>query len=436
MLLGQAEVGVVMIGGLLMLLLSGMPIAFALGLAGIAGLLLSRGWRASEFLLSSFPYSVTAQLALIIVPLFLFMGHLAFASGLSGKAFDAARVLVGRVRGGLAIASVFACAGFSTVSGSSVATAATMARIAIPEMLASGYHQRLAAGCVAAGGTLGVLIPPSGVLVIYSIATGASLTELLVAAVIPGVLTAVAYAVGILVMVKMNPEIAPKSTAKPASGREKLRALANSWEILLLFFIVMGSIYLGFATPTEAAAVGALVALVIAFARSRGARFRVMKEGLIETGVATSSIFALVIGAGLFSLGLSTTQIPQDVAAFLSGLDLPPTVVLIMILIPFLVLGAFIDGLSMILLTMPVVYPVILDIGVDPILFGILVTKTTEIGVITPPVGLNVFVVKAAVPSLPISEAFRGALPFVVMELILMGLLIAFPQLTLALLPR
>ncbi|MEM8852470.1 MAG: TRAP transporter large permease [Pseudomonadota bacterium] len=434
--LDQAEVGLVMIGGLIALLLGGMPIAFALALSGIVGLILARGWRASEFLLSSFPYSATAQLTLIIIPLFLFMGHLAFASGLSAKAFDAARALVGRVRGGLAIATVFACGGFATVSGSSVATAATMARIAIPEMLASGYKRRLAAGCVAAGGTLGVLIPPSGVLVIYSIATGAPLTELLIAAVIPGVLTALAYGVGIHLMVRMDPASAPATTMPKLTRRQRLTALGSSWELGLLFFIVMGSIYLGFATPTEAAAVGAFVALVIAIARSRGKRGKVLKEGLIETGVATSSIFALVIGAGLFSLGLSTTQIPQDTAAFLAGLDLPPTVILLLILVPFLVLGAFIDGLSMILLTMPVVYPVIEQIGVDPILFGILVTKTTEIGVITPPVGLNVFVVKAAVPNLPIGEAFRGAAPFVVMELILLGILIAIPELTLGLLPR
>lgn len=436
MMLEQTELGLVMIGGLIALLLGGMPIAFALALTGIVGLLLARGWRASEFLLASFPYSGTAQLSLIIVPLFLFMGRMAFASGLSVKAFDAARALVGRVSGGLAIASVFACAGFATVSGSSVATAATMARIAIPEMLASGYGKRLAAGSVAAGGTLGVLIPPSGILVIYSIAIGASLTELLVAAVVPGVLTAVAYALGIWLMVRAKPELAPRSVAPPTSARRKLRALIESWEIALLFLIVMGSIYLGLATPTEADAVGAFVALVIAAARSRGRRAAVLREGLVETGVATSSIFALVIGAGMFSLGLSTTQIPQDVAAFLVGLELPPTALLVVILIPFLVLGAFIDPLSMILLTMPVVFPVIERIGVDPILFGILVTKTREIGVITPPVGLNVFVVKSAVPDLPIGDAFRGAFPFVVMELILIGVLIAFPVLTLGLLPR
>jgi len=429
----QIDSGVVMIGGLFLLLLLGMPIAFALALCGIAGLVIARGWRASEFLLSSFPYSSTAELALIIIPLFLFMGHLAFSAGLSEKAFDAAKKWVGHLHGGLAVASVFACAAFATVSGSSVATAATMARIAIPEMLRTGYSQRLAAGSVAAGGTLGVLIPPSGILVIYSIATGVSLSELLIAAVIPGLVTAAVYGIGIHLLARLDP--VSSGARLPRSGfSARFRSLVGAWEVLLLFAIVMGAIYLGVATPTEAAAVGAAVALLLAAARRNAGRS--IWTGLVETGTTTASIFMLVVGAGLFSLGLATTQIPQAAAGFVAGLDLPPTMVLLLLLVPYLVLGAFVDGLSMILLTMPIVFPIIQQIGVDPVLFGILVTKTTEIGAITPPVGLNVFVVKGTVPELDIGACFRGCLPFVAMELLLLGLLVAFPTLTLGVLGR
>ncbi|MGE0314004.1 MAG: TRAP transporter large permease [Lautropia sp.] len=427
------DIGIAMMVALPVLLVIGMPIAFALGAIGLVGLAAIRGLPSLNFLAGNFPYSATAELSLIIVPLFLFMGHLAFSSGLSGRAYAAARSWVGHVPGGLAMATVYGCAGFATVSGSSVATAATMARVAVPEMLEAGYSKRLAAGCVAAGGTLGVLIPPSGILVIYSIATGVSLSELLIAAVIPGVLTALLYAAGIAAMVRIDPSLVPAARAPRAGWAARGRALLGAWEAVLLFAIVMGSIYLGFATPTEAAAVGAAVALAIALARTRGNR-KALGRGLIETGVTTSSIFALIVGAGLFGLALATTRIPQDLAAWVGTLGLGSTTLLVCLLLPYLLLGAFIDGLSMILLTMPVVYPIIQQAGIDPVLFGILVTKMTEIGAITPPVGLNVFVVQGAVPELSIGDAFRGAAPFVLIECLIVLLLVAFPGITLGLL--
>ncbi|MEZ5653928.1 MAG: TRAP transporter large permease [Burkholderiaceae bacterium] len=429
-MISPTEVGLLMMAGLLVLLFIGMPIAFSLGLIGLAGLAATRGLPSLTFLAGNFPYSATAELGLIIIPLFLFMGHLAFSAGLSSRAYTAARSWVGHVPGGLAMATVYGCAGFATVSGSSVATAATMAKVAVPEMLNAGYSARLAAGCVAAGGTLGVLIPPSGILVIYSIATGVSLSELLIAAVVPGVLTALLYALGIAVMVRRDPSLVPTQRPARASWRERTRSLLGAWEAGLLFLLVMGSIYLGVATPTEAAAVGAAVALLIAFARTRGDR-GALGRGLIETGTTTASIFALIVGAGLFGLALATTQIPQDLAEWVGTLGLGPTTLLICLLLPYLVLGAFIDGLSMILLTMPVVYPIIEQAGIDPVLFGILVTKMTEIGAITPPVGLNVFVVQGAVPELNITDAFRGAAPFVVIEGVVVLLLIFVPILTL-----
>lgn len=422
--------GLAVIGLLFVLLLLRIPIAFALAGAGIVALASARPWPAVEYLLSTFAYGASANFAYVVLPLFLFMGHMAFAAGLSESAFAAGQKWLGRFPGGLAAATVFGCAAFATICGSSVATASTMSRVAMPEMLKQGYMPRLAAGCVAAGGTLGVLIPPSGVLVIYSIMTDVSLVKLFVAAFVPGIMTAIIYIVGIYIWVKIKPELAPqlKGAAIPSWG-EKMRALGQTWELLLLFAAVMGTIYLGIATPTEAAAMGAFFAL-LAVLRRPNRRENVL-AGLRETGTATCSIFALVIGAGLFSLGLTTTQFPAKLAALVSDLQWSQTAMILLILIPYLVLGCFVDGLSMILITMPIIYPIVTKIGFDGVLFGLLVTKMVEIGAITPPVGLNAFVVKSMNPDVPLKEVFLGCVPFVVMELIIVGILIAFPQISL-----
>mgnify|MGYP003673605830 CR=1 FL=1 len=422
--------GLAIIGLLLALLLTRLPIAFALAAAGMVGLIWARPWRAVEFLLSTFAYSATANFAYIVLPLFLFMGQMAFSAGLSRQAFDTGQKWLGRVPGGLAAATVFGCAAFSTICGSSVATASTMARVALPEMLKKGYSGKLAAGCIAAGGTLGVLIPPSGILVVYSIATNVSLVKLFVAALVPGILTAVIYVIGIIIWVKLQPGIAPdpKSEPKPTWG-ERFGALGRTWELALLFGAVMGTIYFGVATATEAAAFGALIAL-IAVLRRRGRKLAVL-EGLRETGTATCSIFALVIGAGLFSLGLSTTGFPAHLASLVAGLNLSQTGTIVLVLIPFMVLGCFVDGLSMILIMMPIVYPIVQSVGFDGVLFGLLVVKMIEIGAITPPVGLNVFVVKSMAPNVELRDMFYGCMPFVMLELMIVAMLIAFPQIAL-----
>ena len=422
--------GLSIMGLLLFLLVLRIPIAFALAGSCIVGLVMARPWPAVEYLLSTFAYGATANFAYVVLPLFLFMGHMAFAAGLSQSAFDAGQKWLGRIPGGLAAATVFGCAAFSTICGSSVATASTMSRVALPEMLRQGYMGRLAAGCVAAGGTLGVLIPPSGVLVVYSIMTDVSLVKLFIAAFVPGIMTAIIYIIGIYIWVKLKPELAPSQIGiQPPTLREKLVSLGRTWELLILFAAVMGTIYLGVATPTEAAAMGAFFSL-ISVLRRPNRKLHVM-EGLKETGTATCSIFALVIGAGLFSLGLSTTQFPAKLAALAGELNWSQTSMILMILIPYLILGCFVDGLSMILITMPIVYPIVQKIGFNGVLFGLLVTKMVEIGAITPPVGLNAFVVKSMAPNVPLGEVFRGCLPFVIMELIIVGLMIAFPQISL-----
>lgn len=430
MIFGELGPGLAVIGLLMGLLVLRIPIAFALAGAGIAGLAWARPWPAVEYLLSTFAYGTTANFAYVVLPLFLFMGHMAFSAGLSQSAFEAGQKWLGRIPGGLAAATVFGCAAFSTICGSSVATASTMARVALPEMLRQGYMPRLAAGCVAAGGTLGVLIPPSGVLVVYSIMTDVSLVKLFVAAFVPGVMTAVIYIIGIYIWVKLKPELAPQIAGIPRpSWKEKFTALGNTWELLILFAAVMGTIYLGVATPTEAAAMGAFFSLLAVLRRPN--RVRNVLVGLRETGTATCSIFALVIGAGLFSLGLSTTQFPSKLAAVATELQWSQTAMILMILVPYMILGCFVDGLSMILITMPIVYPIVTQIGFDGILFGLLVTKMVEIGAITPPVGLNAFVVKSMAPDVPLGEIFKGCLPFVLMELLIVALMIAFPQISL-----
>lgn len=424
------ELGGMIIGLLMILLIMGMPIAFALLTSGMVGVYLTRGAAGFEYVIATFPYSYMSNFAFVVVPLFLLMSHMAFATGLSGRAFEAANKCMDGMRGGLATATIFACAIFSTVSGSSIATASAISRVAVPEMRAAGYSDRLAAGCVAAGGTLGVLIPPSSILIIYGLATGTSVVQLFTGALIPGVMTAIAYILGIILIGRVNPMAVG---GRPTVGRiglaERARSLLLTWEAVLLFGIVVGSIYLGFATPNEAAAAGAFTALLMALVR-RG-RFTILWQGLRESGSITCSVFALIIGAGLFSLAITTSRLPTEVALWVTGIDAPVTVLLLLILLPFLVLGAFIDGISMILLTMPIVYPITQQLGVHPVLFGVLVVKVVEIGLITPPVGLNAFVVKGSVENMALADVFRGCLPFLVIELLLILLLITFPQIVL-----
>lgn len=420
------EIGYLMVAGVILLLALGIPVALSLLACGAAGLFAIRGVRGTEFLLESLPYTSVANLALIVIPLFILMGHFAFSAGLSDKAYKAAKSWVGHIAGGLPIATVFACAGFATVCGSSVATAATISKVTVPEMLRAGYNQRMAAGPVAIAGALGILIPPSGILVIYSIATNVSVSDLFIGALIPGVLTALVYAFGIYFMVKRDPELVKRTRVPKASWGERARATAAAWEVVVLFLVVIGCIYTGVATATEAAGIGAALALIFALFR-KGQKGSIWK-GLVETGSSTASIFLLMIASAVFSVALGTTQLPTVLAEAVTGLNLSPAVLLLLLIIPYLILGCLIDGISMIFITMPVVFPIIEAAGIHPVLFGIFVTKLVEIGAVTPPVGINVFVVQGSVPGLKLGEIFRGVIPFIGMELGLIGLMIAFPQ--------
>lgn len=425
------EIGYAMVAGVLLLLALGLPVALTLMAVGAAGLFALRGPGGAAFLLESIPYTSVANLALIVIPLFILMGHFSFSAGLSDKAYKAAKSWVGHIAGGLPIATVFACAGFATVCGSSVATAATISRVTVPEMLRMGYPQWLAAGPVAIAGALGILIPPSGILIIYSIATNVSIADLFIGAIIPGILTAFVYAFGIFLMVRRNPDMVQKTRIPKASWEERIKSTAASWEVIVLFVAVVGSIYTGLATATEAAGIGAGLALLFALFRKDREPGSLWK-GLVDTGSSSAAIFLLMIGSAVFSVALATTQVPTQIANYVLGLGLSPTVLLLMLIIPYLLLGCFIDGISMIFITMPIVFPIIESSGIHPVVFGIFVTKLVEIGAVTPPVGINVFVVQNAVPGLKLKEVFRGVIPFIGMELGLIALLIFFPQIVTA----
>lgn len=419
-----------MVGGLFVLLAIGVPIAYALIAVGTFSIIATQGWAAADYLLGNFPYTSTAEFAFVIIPLFLFMGEMAYLAGLSERAFRVARTWLGHLPGGLPIAAVAACAGFSAVCGSSIVTAATIGRISVPQMLKAGISQRLAGGAVATAGALGALIPPSGILVVYSIATQAPILDLFAAAIIPGILTAVVYAIGIYLWVRIDPaERRSFQAVRRATWGERMSILRQGWEIALLFAVVIGSMLLGLATPTEAAAVGAVVASCIALWRGVGSKG--FRKGLAASGSSTASVFLLIVGSGIFSLAFATTQVAQDLAIYMSGLDLPPFALIILLLLPFFILGMFLDAISMILLTMPILFPIVELTGIHPVLFGILVTKMAEISNITPPVGLNVFVLQGVAPELKIGNVFKGVLPFILMELLLIGLFIAFPEIVL-----
>lgn len=428
---GDIVIASALLGTLLILLAIGMPIAYSMMISGIGGLFFTTSGVSFSFLLSTFPYSTSAHLTYIVLPLFLLMGDLCFSAGIARRAFASARVWVGAMPGGLAIGSVFACAGFAAVSGSSLATSVTIGRIAIPEMLKEGYSQAIATGTVANAGTLGSLIPPSGLLIIYGIVTETSIADLFLAGLVPGLLSAIAFACIIYLWVIFRPADAPaKSSVRRYSFQEKARSSLGTWEVVVLFLIVTGTIYAGVGTATEAAAFAAAAAVIMVFFRSHSP-LHVIKNGLIDAGVHTSAIFALVIGAGLFGIALGTTQLPQAVAEWLGAMDVTAWQMTLILVVPFLLLGTFLDAITMILLIMPIIQPVLAQHQINPIVFGIIVVKCAEIAAVTPPVGLNVFVLKHVAPEVPVMRIFKGATPFILADLIIIGLLVAFNNIAL-----
>lgn len=413
----------------LFLVAFGAPLAIAVGVVGALGFLVVNGWSSTAFIFGSTLFNSVASYNLSVVPLFLMMGIFAARTGLSSSLFAAVNAFVGHFRGGLAIASIGACAGFGAICGSSLATTATMTRVAFPEMRKRGYDDSLAAGAIAAGGTLGVLIPPSIILVIYALLTESSIGKLFLAAILPGLLGTFLYALGVVVQTRINPELA---TSAPKLGwGARGRALIEVWPVVALFGLVMGGIYFGFFSPTEAAAVGAAGAILVAILRRTLSR-DVFSKSVRETVELTGMLFMVLVGATVFNAFIETTQLPNYMIAAIEGMGLAPLGVLVIIIMFYLVLGCLMDGMSMILLTVPIVFPVVTALGYDPIWFGILVVTVTEISLITPPIGMNLFVIKGVVgDDLATGSILRGVVPFILADIVRVVLLVAFPAIAL-----
>ncbi len=401
-----------------------LPVGIAMGLVGAIGYAAINGTGAMGYILGTAVFDSVSNYGLSVIPLFLMMGVFAARSGLSRDLFAFVNAFVGHLRGGLAIASIGACAGFGAICGSSLATVATITPVALPEMRRYGYDDKLAAGAIAAGGTLGILIPPSIILMVYALLTEQSLGKLFIAAFIPGILGTVLYSIGVLVMTRINPALGP---AGPRSTwTERWRATRTVWPVLALFGLVMGGIYLGWFSPTEAAAVGAAGAVLVAAVR--GALKRdVLRDGMMETIEISGTLFLVMMGAAVFNFFIETTQLPQLLIQAVNSSGLPPLGIMALIIAFYVVLGCFMDALSMILLTVPFVFPVIKALGFDPIWFGIIIVTVVEIGLITPPIGMNLFVIIGVAKDLKTRDVVRGVVPFILCDIVRVVILVAFP---------
>ena len=417
-------VGLIGVGLLLVMVLIGVRVVFASAIVGLLGLVELLGWGPAAGIVGTVPHSKSSAYALSVLPMFILIGFLAFHAGMTQQLFDAARKWIGWVPGGLAVATVFATAGFAAVSGASTATAAVFSRVAIPEMLRNGYDQKLAAGVVAAGGTLASLIPPSAILVIYAIIVEESVGALLLAGFLPGAVSALIYAAIIIFWAKIKPEVGPPVTG--FSWGERFKSLPGISPIFLVVAIIMTAIYDGWATPTEAGALGAAVVLVIAV--YKGMRMATFRDALMESAKLTVMIFSLIWGVLIFVRFLGFSGLPEAFTSWIIGLEAPPMVIMICILLAYAVLGMFMDAIGMLLLTLPVVYPAVMALGFDSVWFGIIVVKMAEVCLITPPVGLNCFVVNGVRPDISLATIFRGIALFFVADVITIGVLLAFPS--------
>lgn len=432
------ELGLLSFPALIGLIFMRVPIGLAMFLVGLFGLYFANGdWIMALARLKDETYSTFSSYSLSIVPMFLLMGHFATLGGMSTALFKAAESFLGHKRGGVAMASVGACAGFGAICGSSLATAATMSQVALPELRRYGYSGGFSTATLAAGGTLGILIPPSVILVIYAILTEQNIAKLFLAAFIPGLLAAIGYIITISIYVRINPDAA--GTRPPIPMAERFQALVRVWPVLLVFMLVVGGIYLGWFTPTEGAAVGAAGTGLIALL-NRGLNLNTLVESFVATGRSTAMIFFIVLGAAFYNGFLALTQVPQELAEYVSGLGLSPWLILTVILVLYLLFGCVMDSLSMILLTVPIFFPIIseLNFGLTAeetaIWFGIIVLIVVEVGLITPPVGMNLFVINSMDRTTPISATYRAVLYFVASDIIRVIILVAFPSITLFLL--
>ena len=431
--MSNLELGAALFVLMMALIILRMPIAISMFVCGALGFGMIAGWRPLIGLMAEVPYSRVANHELTVIPLFVLMGQLASQGGISQGLYRSARAWVGHFRGGIAMATIGGCAMFGAICGSSVATGATMASIALPEMRRYGYSGALSTSALAAGGTLGILIPPSIILVIYAILSEQSLVNLFVAAIIPGLIATIGYGIAVWIYVRISP------LAGPAAERERWGArfasLKSVWPVAVIFISVIGGIYVGIFTPTEGAAVGAAATAALSVTAG-GMRLRGLAAAVLETAKITGMIFLILIGAEFYSSFLALSQLPQELSQWITGQGWSPIIILIVIIVIYLFLGCVMDGLAMILVTVPVFLPLILqlDFGMSSeavaVWFGILVLIAVEVGLITPPIGINVYVINSMAEGVPITETFKGIVPFFVSDLVRIGIIILVPATT------
>jgi C4-dicarboxylate transporter, DctM subunit len=422
--------GVIGVAALLTLLAVGVPIGVAMGLVGLVGMCMLIGIEPALIKSGVVLFESVSRHELGVLPLFLLMAHLCFAAGASRDFFAAAASLVGHRRGGLALATIGGCAGFGAVSGSSLATAATMGLIGLPEMRKRGYSTALASGSVAAGGTLGSLTPPSGALIVFGIIAEQSIGKLFTAAIIPALTQTLFYMLTIVLVCKLRPSIAPPS--ERASWAERRTALFRIIDLAALVIIVLTGIAVGWFTPTEAASVGALLAIGLCAIRKR-LSWATLGDALANTLKTAGMLYVVIVGALIFAVFMSFTGLADQVATLVHNLDGGPMVAIIVITLLLLLLGSVLDGLALMLLTTPILLPIVTDLGFSPIWFGIFLVRTMEIGFVHPPIGINLYVIQSIAPDIPLGRVFKGVLPFLGADFLHLAMLIAFPALTLAL---
>ena len=404
------------------------PIALAMGLTGFGGLAILKGMNPAMASVAATVWESGFQITLSVIPLFILMGNLVTKAGMARELYQAAHTFVGHLRGGLAMATIMACGGFGAICGSSIATAATMTKVAYPSMREVGYSDELATGAIAAGGTLGILIPPSTIMVIYGIMTETNIGRLFAAGVLPGVVAIVLLCLAVQFICWRNPLAGPRD--RRATWRERFTAVRDIWGVVVLFAVVMGGIYGGIFTATEGAGIGAFGAFVFALVR-RALTWKILLEVLVESARTTSMLFMILIGALIFANFVNYTSMPRDLLDFVTRYQVSPINVMIAICVIYVVLGTAMEELSMILLTVPIFFPLVVSLGFDPVWFGIIIVVVVEIGLISPPVGMNMFVVRSLLPQVSTATIFRGVTPFVIADVIRLGILVAFPAISL-----
>ncbi len=423
--MSMVTIGVISIVALIVLFVIGVPVAYSMAIVGVIGFAYLVSTGASLSMLSIEVLDNFSSYNLTVIPTFVLMGAIAYSVGITGRLYDASYTIFGKMRGGLAIASIAACAGFAAICGSTSATAAAMGRVALPQMKRYGYDDALATGCIAAAGSLGILIPPSTIFIVYGIITEQSIGKLFIAGVIPGILLAGLFMVAVMVRCWQNPLLGPAGPSTTLT--QKIKGLSGLAEMILLFALVMGGLFAGWFTPTQAGGAGAAGVLLISMAR-RTLSWQALTEALKDTLLITCMVMVIVTGAIVFGRFMTVTKIPFILSDWAAGLSISPMAIMVIIILIHFIGGCFMDAFAMIVLTIPIVFPLILALGFDPIWFGVIIVLIVEMGVITPPVGINVYVIKGVAPDVPMETIFKGIWPFVGSLVVCTTLLMVFPK--------